>query len=757
MRRRTFIYATLGITGALALGWCAMPPRQRVTGTVRRALGAGDVAINAWLTLKRDGSIGLVMPKSEMGQGVHTGLAMLVAEELDCPLASVRIDPAPVDRLYGNVIGMAEAIPFRADDDGAIARLARWTAPKVMREIGFMMTGGSSSVRDLWEPLREAAAMLRATLVDAAAKQWSVPSGEISIAAGVLQHSSGKRLGFGELLAAADGRMTPAERFTSKAPRDFTLIGRAALRIDSPSKVDGSAVFGIDVRRPGMRYAALRHCPTRLGDVATFDGGEAAKLPGVVKILRVASTHGSTGAIAVVADSYWRALRALEAVKVEWTPGPLAGVTSAAIAQQLTTATQTDDGFAYWKRGDVAAALDASVKRLIAEYTAPYLAHATLEPMNCTIEVRTDSAEVWAPTQVPDFARNAVAEIAEVPKDSVTMNVTYLGGGFGRRLEVDAIAQATVVARELRGTPVQVRWTREDDTRHDFYRPACASRFEAGLDDAGCLLAWRNVSASQAIVPQYMPRNAGLASVGPDKTTAEGAFDAAYEFPAAIVRHVAIDLPVPVGFWRSVGHSHQAFFKECFLDECAHAAGADPVEYRRRLLTNKPRPRAVLDLAASKANWNTPPPFAADGTRIGRGVALHESFGSIVAHVAEVSVDAAGAIRVHRVVCAIDCGLPVNPNLIAQQMESNVVFGLSAALFGRIDIDRGQVQASNFHDQQIVRLEWAPLVETHIVPSAEPLGGVGEPGLPPIAPAVANALFVLTGKRLRSLPLELTT
>jgi len=378
-----------------------------------------------------------------------------------------------------------------------------------------------------------------------------------------------------------------------------------------------------------------------------------------------------------------------------------------------------------------------------------------MEPMNCTVQFDGDKATVWVPTQVPGLARQAAAKAMGLKDEQVEMQLTYLGGGFGRRLEVDVVAQAATVAKAFKGRPVQLIWSREEDTRHDFYRPACVSRFEAGLDAQGRITAWRNVSAGQAITPNFLPRNVGMPGMGPDKTTSEGAYDVAYEFPNARVGHVTVDLPVPVGYWRSVGHSHQAFFKESFLDECAHAAKADPLQYRLDLLAQHPRQHAVLQLAASKAGWGQPLSPAPDGARKARGIALHESFGSIVAQVAEVSVSEQGEIRVHRVVCAIDCGLAVNPNTIAQQVESSVVYGLSAALYGRIDIAQGRVQQSNFHDSPVLRMAECPEVETHIVASTAHPEGVGEPALPPVAPVVANAVFVLTGQRLRSLPLKL--
>jgi len=408
----------------------------------------------------------------------------------------------------------------------------------------------------------------------------------------------------------------------------------------------------------------------------------------------------------------------------------------------------------------VNAALKAAVKTITAEYRAPYLAHFTLEPQNCTVHVKDGRAAVWAPTQVPGLARSAVATVLGLDDDTVDINVTLLGGGFGRRLDVDFIAQAADVARQVGGgVPVQTFWSRAQDTQHDFYRPAAVSRFKAGFDAAGELTAVHNVSIGQAIVPQALSRlfgiPAGLADAGPDKTTSEGSFDQPYEWPNARIGHVAVDLPVPVGFWRAVGHSHQAFFKESFVDEAAHAAGQDPLAFRAALLQKHPRHLAVLHAAAQAAGWGQPLPPAADGATVARGIALHHSFGSVVAQVAEVSVGPDKTIRVHRVFCAVDCGTPINPGLIAQQMESGIVFGLSAALYGAVTIDKGRVQQSNFHDQPVLRIDACPVIQTLVMPSSEPPEGVGEPGTPPIAPAVANALFALTGQRLRSLPLKL--
>lgn len=755
MRRRTLLVAGLTSAGAFAIG-CSPVERQQLRGGAALPLAAGEIAINGWLKLAPDGTVGVVCPKSEMGQGVHSALLMLVAEELDCGWSRVRADPAAVDKLYGNVAGLAEGVPFRPDDDGSIARSMRWVMTTVMREMGFEMTGGSSSVKDLWQPMRQAAATMRATLVNAVAAFWQVPAGEVRIADGVLSHASGKQMTMGDVVRQFGATLRPATSFTLKPASEYKLIGQPLPRNDSGAKIDGSAPFGIDVRRPNMLYAAIRMCPTLGGTLRSFDDSAARKLPGVQAVLRVDATHGGTGGVVVVADSWWRAHKALNAVKVQWDAGAMAGVSNQSVNDRLRAALDGDTGFAFWKAGDANTALAAAPQKLQAEYSAPYLAHATLEPMNCTVLFDgSKKATVWAPTQVPGFARRAAAKALGIDDDLVELHVTYLGGGFGRRLEVDFVAQAAQIAKQLPGRAVQLLYSREEDTRHDFYRPACIARFAAGIDGSGRLVAWRNVSAGQAIVPAYLPRTAGIPGLGPDKTASEGAFDISYELPNVHVEHVRVDLPVPIGFWRAVGHSHQAFFKESFVDECAHAAKADPLAFRTALLARHPRVRTVLELAAARAGWGTPLAPAPDGAKRARGIALHESFGSVVAQVAEVSVGPAREIRVHRVVCAIDCGLAVNPNLIAQQMESGITFGLSAALSGHIDINDGQVKQGNFHDYTLLRFNEAPAIETHIVPSTRHPEGVGEPGLPPIAPAVANAVFVLTGQRLRSLPLTL--
>ncbi len=754
VKRRTLLLGGAAATGALVVGWSLLPPRQRLTTAQPLAVRAGQVALNGWVKIGADDRVGVVVCKSEMGQGVLTGLSMLLAEELDADWARVTIEAAPIDKIYNNIATLVDGLPFHPDSDGSIKAVAGWMTAKAMREFGVMMTGGSSSIKDLWLPMREAGASARAMLIGAAAQQWKLPASECSAAQGKVLHPSGKSASFGELAEAAARQPLPA-KVALKDPNQFKLIGQPVPRIEAASKGDGTAGFGIDVRPAGLLYASVMMCPTLGGKVARIDGLAAAKMAGVKHLVSFDGYNGGNGGVAVIADTLFQAMRALPKVSVEWDHGPAAGFSSADVYRQLAQTLDSDDGFGYYSTGDVNAALKSAAKTIDAEYRAPYLAHATMEPMNCTVQFKGGKATVWVSTQVPGLARAAVAQALDIDTQNVDVQVQLLGGGFGRRLDVDFIAQAAAIARAANGAPVQTIWSREQDMAHDFYRPACVARFSAGFDAAGKVTAWRNTSAGQAIVPNAIKRLFGLPIVGPDKTASEGAFDQPYEWPNARIGHVIVDLPVPVGFWRSVGHSHQAFFKESFVDEAAAAVGQDPVAFRAGLLAQHPRHLAVLQRAAALSGWGQPLARAADGAKRARGVALHQSFGAVVAQVAEVSLAADKGIRVHRVVCVIDCGQVVNPNLVKQQMESGIVFGLSAALYGEITIEHGQVRQSNFHDYPVLRMSECPVIETHIIKSTAHPEGVGEPGTPPIAPAVANAVFALTGQRLRSLPLKL--
>jgi isoquinoline 1-oxidoreductase beta subunit len=536
-----------------------------------------------------------------------------------------------------------------------------------------------------------------------------------------------------------------------KDRKAWRVIGQPAQRLDVPAKVNGSARFGLDVRVPGMRFAALRLAPRIGGAPGRVDASAALAMPGVERLVVLPAYAGSTAGIAVVAQSYWQAKRAVDAVQVDWQRPVGAALDTRQIARDLEQAVKTGDAHAFYTRGDVDAPASPGSRMLEAWYSAPFLAHATMEPMNATARVTGDRVEVWAPTQVPQMCRAAAARVAGVPEDHVELSVTLLGGGFGRRLEVDYVAQAVRVAMDVPGVAVQLIWPREEDMRHDFYRPMQVARLRATIDASGMPVALQVRSAGDAISPRWiergMPQLAGPIDL-PDKTASEGLFDQPYGFARQRIEHVFAHTGVPVGFWRSVGHSHNAFFTEGFIDELATELRRDAVALRRTLLKDSPRHLAVLEAAVERSGWATRPLPSGHA----RGFALHESFGSVVAQVVEVSIEQ-GVPRVHRVVCAIDCGTVVNPQIVAQQMEGAVVFGLTAALHGRIDIVDGAVRQGNFPDYPMVRMASAPLVETWIVPSERPPAGVGEPGVPPLAPALAAALFALTGQRYRSLPL----
>ncbi|HVZ44116.1 MAG TPA: xanthine dehydrogenase family protein molybdopterin-binding subunit [Ramlibacter sp.] len=754
MKRRTWLLGTAAATGALVVGWGLLPARSRLGSGALMLPGEGDIALNGWIKITPDGAVVLAMPRSEMGQGVHTALPMLAAEELDVPLASVRIEQASADAIYGNVALLQAALPFHpleqesADGFGRV-RAGRWLVGKLGRELGINATGGSTSVVDAWEVVRAAAATARASLLGAASLQWRLPLEELRVKHGVVSHAaSGRSAGYGELARFAAA--TPPGEVRLKDPKEWTLIGTPAPRLDLAGKVDGSARFGIDVRLPGMKFAVVRMCPMIGGSPGRVDTARALAMQGVERVVMLPGYASQTAGFAVVADGYWHAKQAAQAVDVEWRQRAAGALDSRRIERALEEAVRREDGFVFYETGDATAAQRNAPRTVEAWYRAPFVAHATLEPMNCTARVIGRKVELWAPTQVPQMCRDAAARVAGVRRDDVTVHVTYLGGGFGRRLEVDYAAQATRVAMDCEGVAVQLIWPREEDTTHDYYRPMHVARLSAALDDKGRAQSLRIKSAGDSISPRWiaraMPQLAGPIDL-PDKTDSEGLFDLPYGFAHQRIEHVATRMDVPVGFWRSVGHSHNAFFSESFMDELAAEARQNPLEFRRALLSQAPRHLAVLELAAEKSGW---------GTKVhpgrAQGIALHESFDSIVAQVAEVSLEA-GRPRVHRVVCAIDCGVVVNPGIVSQQMEGAVVWALSAALHSRIDIHDGVVQQGNFPQYPVIGMSQAPHVETWIVPSRHDPGGVGEAGVAPLAPAVANALFVLTGERRRSLPL----
>jgi isoquinoline 1-oxidoreductase subunit beta len=749
IRRRHFILGALGAGGALLVGWLAAPPRQRLVGARPLAAAPGETPLNGWVKLARDGTVTVMMSQSEMGQGAHTGTAMLLAEEMDADWRSIRLEQAPFDTIYNNIAAIADR--FDPDDHGMVRRGAEHLARRVLREVpGLSGTGGSSSIRDQWLPLRQAGAAARTMLIAAAARQWQVAPGECTTQAGVVRHGSGRSAGYGELAAAAARERLPMDP-PLKSPAQFRLIGTDLRRLDSAGKVNGTAGFAVDVRPPGLLHASLTLCPTVGGRVASVDAAPALGLKGVHKVVTLVPLAGGAGGtgniaggVAVIAESHWQAQRALAALRITWDHGPAANVSSAGIFAQLREALDRGAGGTHLVRGDVAAAFRQIAPTVSAEYRVPFLAHATMEPMNCTVQLVSGKATVWAATQAPEAARSAAAAALGIDARNVEVKVPFLGGGFGRRYLSDCIAQAARLARVAEGAPVQLLWPREMDMTNDFYRPAFLARCQGALDPAGRLVAWQLSSAGSNLgVPGFI----GASS--------DGAANTPYQVPNIRIAHAVVENPVPMGIWRSVANSQNAFFVESFMDELAASAHTDPVLFRRALLAGRHRELRVLERVAAASGWGKTP-ASPDGVPRAHGLALHTCFGSTVAQVAEVSLSKAHQVRVHKVTCVVDCGIAVNPNLIRQQIAGAIVFGLSAALHGEITLDKGQVQQTNFHQYPPLRMSECPEVVTEIIADAASPGGIGEVGTPPIAPAVANALFALTGQRLRSLPLKPT-
>ncbi len=727
--RREFLKTSTVGSAALVIGFClpwdagaqqAPPPPQPV--------GPFD----AWVRVQADGTVSLVLAKSEMGQGVMTSLPMILAEELEVDWASVRVEQARTD-------------------------------PRIYRSLG---TGGSSSVRTSWEPLRRAGAAAREMLITAAAQAWSVPREECAAEKGAVIHRpSNRRAAYGELVEAASKLPIPdLATVPLKKPEQFRIVGQNVPRTDTPAKVDGSARFGLDVRVPGMLYAVIARCPTFGGKPKKFDAAKAKAVPGVrhvAEIPAVGTGVFTAGGVAVVADNTWAAIKGRDALAIEWDRGPHAGESTESLWAQFKQLT-AQPGKVIRNDGDAAAALAGAAKKVEAVYELPFLAHATMEPMNCTADVRADRAELWAPTQFPDWNQRAVAQVTGLAPQSVIVHTTLMGGGFGRRAMPDFAVEAAQVSKAV-GKPVMLVWTRDDDMQHDFYRPASYHKFEGAVDAKGQPTAWLHRMVSTSIAAMWPFFDA----TKPEASEVSGACDWPYAIPNFRMEYAPAKSGVPVAWWRSVEHSITGFVTDGFMDELAAAAGRDPLEFRLALLapeasgprkvTNPTDPegppldtvrfRRVLATAAEKAGWGKPLPKGR-----GRGIACVYSFQSYVAEVAEASVDAKGNVRVHRVVCAVDCGRVVNPEIVKAQLESGVVYGLSAALKGEITIKGGAVEQTNFNDYDVLRIEEMPVVEVHIVPSTEAPTGVGEPGVPPIAAAVANAVFAATGKRVRRLP-----
>ncbi len=687
-----------GLVIALSLPGCG---RKQGLGSA-----AGGMP-NAWLRIGGDNTITVLVDKSEMGQGVYTALPMLLAEELEVPLAAVRVEAAPPGPEYVN------------------------------RAIGVQITGGSTSVREGWDKLREAGATARVMLVQAAAAAWEVDPSECRVEGGRVLNADGDALTYGAVAEAASKLPVPKD-VPLKSPDAFKLIGTPARRTDSPGKVDGSAQFGIDVRLPGMLYGALAQPPVLGGSLETFDKAAAEQMPGVRGV--VATSSG----VVVVADHYWQARQALAALEIEWNAGPNAELDSRRIAATLANAAKPGSGIPVRSDGDAAAALKAPNKVLRATYRLPLLAHATLEPMNCTADVRADGCDVHVGTQWQDAAQATAAKAAGLEPSRVRIHTTLLGGGFGRRLELDFIP-AAVEASKAVGKPVQVIWSREDDMTHDAYRPPANNVAAGALDGEGRLVAWQLHVVSPSVTARMFPTAVADPKVA-DPFAVEAAQNFPYDVPNVAVDYKQQEIGINVGYWRSVSHALNCFVAESFMDELAHAARQDPCEFRRALLGKQPRFKRALEEAAAMGGWGSPP--------AGRhqGIALMEGYGTYLAQVAEVSI-AGGRLKVHRICCAVDCGRMVNPAIVESQIEGGIVFGLTAALWGEITLERGRVRQANFDGYRLLRLNEMPAIEVKLLESSEAPGGVGEPSTALVAPAVCNAIYAATGRRLRDLPI----
>ncbi|WP_342711882.1 xanthine dehydrogenase family protein molybdopterin-binding subunit [Bradyrhizobium sp. B124] len=705
LSRRNFLRASAIAGGGLLLS-VSLPFASRESG----AVAAGDFAPNAFIRIGGDGKVVLTMPYVEMGQGTYTSIPMLIAEELEIGLTQVQLEHAPPsDKLYANPL------------------------------LGVQATGNSNAMRGAWQPMRKAGATAKAMLVAAAAKRWNVEPGSCRAENGEVHHAaSGRKLGYGELAADA-AQMPVPENVALKSPAEFKLIGTPAKRLDTPSKINGSAVYGIDARPPGVKVATLAQSPVFGGRVKRVDDAAAKAVNGVRQIVKL------DDAVAVVADHMGAAKKGLAALTIEWDEGPHAKLATSDIARELEAAT-TKPGAVAQNIGDADKAMAGAATKLEATYQLPFLAHATMEPMNCTVHVRVDGCEIWVGNQALSRVQAVAAKMLDLPPEKVVVHNHLLGGGFGRRLEVDGVIRAVQIAKQV-DAPVKVVWTREEDIQHDMYRPYWCDRIAVGLDASGKPVAWNNRFAGSSVIARWAPpafRN------GLDPDTTEGAIDLVYDIPNFHVEYVRVEPPgIPTAFWRSVGPSHNVFVTESVIDEMAAAAKQDPVDYRRALLGKSPRAKAALELAAAKAGWGGKLPAGR-----GRGVSLQFVFGSYLAQVAEVEVAKDGSVRVHRVVCAMDCGTVVNPDTVQAQLQSGINFGVTAALYGEITLKDGRIEQSNFDSYQMLRIDQAPAIEVHIVPSTEPPGGMGETGTSGIVPAINNAIFAATGKRLRKMPVD---
>jgi len=705
LSRRTVVQS--GLAGAFVLGFhlparAVNEPEQPPDST------QGKFAPNAFIRIDRSGAITLVMPQVEMGQGVYTAIPMILADELDADFSKVVLQHAPPnEKLYANPT------------------------------FGVQVTGNSNSIRAFWKPLRAAGAAARLMLIQAAAQQWQVDPASYSTSNGIVSHAiSGRTLAYADLVDAASALPAPQDP-PLKDPKDFTLIGKPVKRLDTPNKTDGKVIYGIDAMLPGMKFATLRQCPVFGGKVGRVDDSAARKVPGVQQIVVLDDL------VAVVGDHMWAAKKGLDALVVSWDEGANAKINSSDIWEDLRAASKKE-GVIAKQFGDIAKGLSQG-DRFDAEYEVPFLAHATMEPLNCTVHVTTDACEVWVGSQVIMRAQQYAAKAAGLPLEKVTAHNHLLGGGFGRRLEADMVATAVRIGKNVDG-PVKVVWTREEDIQHDIYRPVYRDVISATLSD-GKIAAWKYRISGSSIMARWLPP---AFQGGIDVDAVDGAVDNPYDIQNFQVEYVRAEPPaVPTGFWRGVGPNNNVFATECFMDELARKAGADPIAFRIRMLDKTPRLKAALQIVAEKSGWGQPLP-----ARTGRGVCVQPSFGSFIATVVEAEVDDHGEVRLRRVTSAVDTGIAVNPDIIVAQLQGGLIFGLTAALWGEITIERGRVRQSNFNDYRMLRIDEVPKIEVHVIKSGEDPGGIGETGTTAGPPALRNAIYAATGVALRRLPID---
>jgi isoquinoline 1-oxidoreductase subunit beta len=700
------------LTGGLAAGFLVafhVPMRAAVNEPAQPPdQTSGKFAPNGFIRIDKQGVTTLVMPQTEMGQGIYTAVAMILAEELDAEYSTIVLEHAPAnEKLYANPI------------------------------FGIQATGGSTSVRAFWKPLRAAGATARAMLVQAAAKQWQVDASSCTTANGEVIHAeSGRKLGYGALADAA-GSETPPKDVQVKDPSKFVLIGKPLKRFDTPDKVNGKTIYGIDAMLPGMKFATLAMSPVFGGKIAKVGDAAARKIAGVRQVVVLDDL------VAVVGDHMWAAKQGLEALDIDWNEGANARFSSKDIWDDLRAASEKDGAVAK-SEGDIAKGL-AIGEKFEAAFELPFLAHATMEPLNCTVHYTPDSCEIWTGTQIMARVQSEAAKAAGLPVEKVIVNQHLIGGGFGRRLEPDMVVAAVRIAKQVDG-PVKVVWTREEDIQHDVYRPVYRDTIAATLSE-GKIASWKYRITGAGIIARWLPP---AFQKGIDIDAVDGAVDIAYDIPNIHVDYVRAEPPaVPTGFWRGVGPNNNVFAIECFMDELARKAAKDPIEFRRSMLGNNPRLLAALNLAAEKSGWGQKLP-----ARVGRGVCAQPSFGSFIATVVEAEVDEQGEVRLRRVTSAVDTGIAVNPDTIAAQLEGGLIFGLTAALYGEITIDKGRVQQSNFNDYRMLRIDQAPKIDIHLIKSGEAPGGIGETGVTASSPALRNAIYAATGVALRRLPID---